>query len=221
MAHRSIPFVTTEPVFRKLRIPAIHQVVPHDLGKDGRRGDGGAQGIPLNDPGLIEREPRDRPAIDQYQLRRLEELGERGTHGIERGLEDIEGIDGAGFHNTDPKGQRRSLDDVGELSPSGWGELFAVTESCNNAIGGENHRRGDDRPRPRAAAGFINTGDHRAIPAAPGAIKRREESTLVLASPTAEASRERATPTLPQRMGGGWDNRWPLRKRPAPEPAPH
>ncbi len=97
----TIPLVPGKTIPGKNRIQLTHNPVPGYFGKDGRRGNGLAPGIPIgNGPGGID-ELRQILPINQQEFRRIFQDADGFLHGKDCCLKNIDFINLILLHDTD------------------------------------------------------------------------------------------------------------------------
>lgn len=90
------------------------------------------------------------------------------THGQQRGLADVDAVDGFGIDGGDGKGHGVGADLGLKLEAFFLGEFFGVVEAREVTGFGKNDRGGDHRAEERTAAHFVETGDAQGAAAARG-----------------------------------------------------
>ena len=136
------------------------------------RRDGEAAGVALND-GLLRARPVDCvEAVDEEVVGGESELLDGEAHGEERGLADVDAVDGFSVDGGDGEGYGFCADFGVELVALLFGELLGVGEAGEAAALGQDDGGGYDGAEERAAAYFVQAGDLQKTAFACGVFQR-------------------------------------------------
>jgi hypothetical protein len=155
MLRRGIAFVRSQPVSGKDFVPHAHAGIAIHFGDDGRRGDGVAARVALDERALRHGQV-DGHRVDQQKIGRGVQLLDRLAHGQTRGLVDIDGVDGGGVHGGHGPRHGALADALRQHFAPFRFEQFAVVQTAHRAIGREDHGAGHHRSEQAAAADFIH-----------------------------------------------------------------
>ncbi len=136
----------------------VHQAVAEDLRHDGRAGNGVVALVAVDDRTARDGERRSGLAVHEHQIRRRVQLRDRFLHRPEGRLQDVAAIDLLGTY--DPEAHVRMLenDRIGP-GPLETCEPLRIVDPNRKERFPEDDRGRHDGPGPRAASGFIHTGD--------------------------------------------------------------
>ncbi len=165
MLWRGVTLVPAESILRVKGVDFLHDPVARDLGEDARGCNGKTEFVSPNDRSMRRGEIWNRKAIDQDVFGRRGQGADRLAHRAMSCPEDIDCIDGDYILDRYCPMHMRGAGDLHEqLRPEFWRQLLGIIQAAETAMLEENYRRGDDRPRERTAARFINTGDKENAP---------------------------------------------------------
>lgn len=161
MELRSITFMRGKAVARIFEIERHHDAVARHFRND--RGGGNRQTTCISPDHCLygARKFRRAIAVNERQSGRFGKLGQSFRHGPKRCLENVDAIDAVHVCHSDAyrgTGSQR----VVQLRAPGRRKQFGIVQSGRDVTGIENHRRGNDRARPRSATGFVNAA-HRTL----------------------------------------------------------
>jgi hypothetical protein len=155
---RGIAFVASESILRVNRVPLFHACIAMRFGQDGSGSDGNAARVAFDQRFLLD-ENIELHGVNQQIIGLNSELLERRGHGLTAGLVDVPGINALGVDLRDSPSDGMFVNAGGKLRAAVGSKFLGIVETNNAALGIKNDRGGDNGPKKRAAAGFIETGD--------------------------------------------------------------
>ena len=172
MLGAAVALVAGQAVAGELAVELDQQAVAVDFGEDAGGGDGEAAGVALND-GLLRAGIVDGvAAVDEEIVGGEGELLDGEAHGEERGLADVDAVDGCGVDGGDGEGYGFEADFGVEFVALLFGELLRVREAGDAAAFGQDDCGGDYRAEEGAAAYFVEAGDLEEAAFASGVFER-------------------------------------------------
>ncbi len=93
MQFGAVTFVLAETILRETRAEFTHQSVARHFRDHARGRDAQAQAIAVDERGLWERKREHRQAVDQGVLGQCRQAGDRDSHRLVRGAEDVNPVD--------------------------------------------------------------------------------------------------------------------------------
>ena len=159
MPRGPVSLVPVKPVSRVSLVERAHRGVAGHLRDDRSSGDRRAPTITphnslLGDAQLGNLETVDKGKVGQW-IQRLD----RATHGMERGVVNVDSIDLERIGRRHTPGCGAVLDLLREPLPSAWGEELRIAEPDNGAGRTQHHGRSDHRSRQAAPSNLIDPGD--------------------------------------------------------------
>ena len=168
----AVALVAGEAVAGILAVQLDEEPVAVDFRQDACCRDGEAAGVALDD-GLLWAGPVDLiAAVDEEIVGGEGELLDGEAHGEERGLADVDAVDGCGVDGGDGEGYGFQADFGIELVALLFGELLGVGEAGEAAAFGQDDCGGYDGAEERAAANFVQAGDLEKAGLASGVFQR-------------------------------------------------
>ena len=172
----AVALVAGESVAGKLAVELDQQAVAIDLGDDTGGGDGEAGGVAVDD-GLLGTGPVDGVAtVDEEEVGAEGELFNGLAHGEERGLADVDAVDGRCIHRSNGPGDGFEANLRLELIALIFREQFRVGQATEAATLGKDDCCGDYWAEEGTAAYFVEAGDAEGAVAAGGFLKRKAAS---------------------------------------------
>jgi len=106
-----VSLVCEKPVLGVADVGPRHEPIPENLRDDGRRGDGEAQPVALDDRTLLDGKRREDDRIEEEIIRWRREVLHRLGHRKSRRFKDVHRVDDLGLHNphTDIESSRKEL----------------------------------------------------------------------------------------------------------------
>ena len=158
---RGVALVAGEAVLRELLVELAAERVAVDLGDDGGGGDGEAERVAVEEPGLLAGIV-DVERVDDEVVGGDGELLAGEAHGEARGLVDVDAVDGLGVDGDDGEGEGHLADLAVELLAVLAVELLGVGEAHAREdadLFRKDDGGGDDGAEERAAADLVDAGD--------------------------------------------------------------
>ncbi len=182
MERGPVAFVPIEAVGGKEPMVKLHQTIASHFGDDGRAGDGVTRPVTADDRPAREVNGGNVAAIHEHQLRRDGQICHGLRHRLQGGLADVVGIDRVG--GDDPDADDRLLEDdvIGERSLARAEALGIIDPHREEASGGEDDGRSDDRTGPRAAPRLIDAGDRATARESRASVSESRDNQLHLSS---------------------------------------
>jgi len=157
---RAVAFVLAEAILRETRAEVAHNRVAGDFRDHARGRDREAVAIAVDDRGLRQRKGKHRETIDEHVLRLNGKAGDGRAHGFVGRAQDVYRIDLDRIDNANGPGDRVIRDEiVVNFFAFLRKELFRIVQlPMPKSLRKDNGRR-YNRPRQRAAPGFVDAGD--------------------------------------------------------------
>jgi hypothetical protein len=154
-----VAFVLRKTVFRIFAVEVEHEAIAGNFRDDAGGGDGEAEGVAVNERGLLNRKRSNGQSIDQHVIRSRSELNGGGTHGFVRGAEDVQLVDVAMSNDGDRTEYIGARDQLLVETPALEGrELFGIAQDVVVVVTGKDDCGGHDRSSEGTAPGFVDSG---------------------------------------------------------------
>ena len=153
--------MSSKAVFRILKIRFLHDPVPRHLGKNGRRGNGQALRVSLDDRSLRKLHLRNGHCIIDQCIRQNLQAGNRFSHRLIGSLKNIDFINSFRRRQTHTISKRLFGNDVIKLISLPGRELLGVIQIQNVMIRRQNAGTGCNRSGKRTSPCLIDAADQK------------------------------------------------------------
>jgi hypothetical protein len=143
----------------------LKEPVTVDFGYDGRCGDGQAQPVPFGNPFLRKVCRQAIGAIDEKVIGRVLQPLHGSEHGAKGSLENVDAVDGLGFHYADTHIFGTGEDRVAAGLTLARGKRLGIPNSSRNRPHREHNCSRNHRPSQRTSTDFIDPCDPLEAPA--------------------------------------------------------
>ncbi len=158
MQRGAVAFVLIEGVTRVEFVIKVHQTIAKHLGHDRSAADHVVALVSVHDGSAWHGNGWNHGSIHEDEVGRSGEVENRLLHGEERGAKNVASVDL--FGADDPKTHlRMGANDIEGVCALARREPLGIVNADWKRSAVEDHRRSDNRTGPRAAPGFIHTGN--------------------------------------------------------------